>query len=140
MLLNLTRPEMSLVLRAPLARRAGGLGMSKPGAKAGDDEAKVVEVFADTADKDYAKLLAGTVKAKARLDAIKRFDMPGFRPNAHYIREMKRYGVLPAELGDADPIDVYATDQAYWRSLWYSPPAASRLEAPGINPRAAGSR
>jgi hypothetical protein len=41
--------------------------------------------------------------------------MPGFRPNVHYVREMKRYGVLPASLdARSDPIDVYATDRKYW--------------------------
>jgi len=42
------------------------------------------------------------------------------RPSPNYIREMKRYGVLPEdfELG-RDPIDVYALDEAYWRTFWY---------------------
>jgi hypothetical protein len=45
--------------------------------------------------------------------------MPGFVPNEHYVREMKRYGVLPASLDpNARPIDVYATDEAYWRLFW----------------------
>jgi cytochrome c553 len=40
-------------------------------------------------------------------------------PSPHYIREMKRYGILPASLDvKAHPIDVYATDEAYWRSFW----------------------
>ena len=38
------------------------------------------------------------------------------------VREMKRFGILPEDLGAEDPIDVYATDQAYWRSFWYHPP------------------
>jgi hypothetical protein len=44
------------------------------------------------------------------------------RPSPNYVREMKRYGILPAnfDLG-ADPIDAYATDQMYWRSFWYRP-------------------
>jgi len=51
----------------------------------------------------------------------KRFDMPGFRPNRHYIREMQRFGFLPQTLGADEPIDVYATDRAYWQSFWYNP-------------------
>jgi hypothetical protein len=48
--------------------------------------------------------------------------MPGFKPNEHYVREMKRYGVLPESFDLAnDPIDVYATDDAYWRSMWHRP-------------------
>ncbi len=50
--------------------------------------------------------------------------MPGFRPNEHYVREMKKYGVLPADLGPNAPIDPYATDRAYWRSLWHKPAGA----------------
>ena len=56
---------------------------------------------------------------KENLDRIKRFDMPGFRPRRGYVREMKRYGILPADTPLDAAIDVYATDQAYWRSLWY---------------------
>ena len=52
---------------------------------------------------------------------IKRFDMPGFHPNEHYVREMKRFGILPADHGPGSAIDVYATDQAFWRSTWYRP-------------------
>lgn len=42
------------------------------------------------------------------------------RPSSQYIREMKRYGILPNDLDPAaTPIDVYATDEAYFRSFWY---------------------
>lgn len=48
--------------------------------------------------------------------------MDGFRPNKHYVREMRRYGILPPPQDGADEtIDVYATDRAYWRSFWYVP-------------------
>jgi len=47
--------------------------------------------------------------------------MPDFRPNEHYIREMKRFGILPANHNPRTPIDPYATDQAYWQSLWPRP-------------------
>jgi hypothetical protein len=55
-------------------------------------------IFADPSDPDYQKILAHLQAAKAKLDEIKRFDMPGFRPNQHYIREMQRYGILPKNL------------------------------------------
>ena len=52
----------------------------------------------------------------------KRFDMPGFKPNPHYVREMKRYGIIAENVDpDKDPIDVYAADQAYWESFWWKP-------------------
>jgi hypothetical protein len=46
------------------------------------------------------------------------------RPSPLYIREMKRYGILPPtfDLG-RDAFDAYATDQAYWRSFWHRSPA-----------------
>jgi hypothetical protein len=113
-LFNLTRPEKSLMLLGPLAKAAGGYGSC-----AGEGKPPV---FADTTDSDYRKVLAAIERSAARLAEVKRFDMAGFRPNEHYVREMKRYGVLPASFDLAkDPIDVYAVDQAYWRSLWYVP-------------------
>jgi hypothetical protein len=124
LLFNLTRPEKSLVLLAPLAKEAGGLALCSPKtATSAPDAAEAGSpVFASTDDADYRKLLAGIEKAKRNLDTHKRFDMPDFRPNVHYIREMKRFGILPESLGPNDPVDPYATDQAYWRSFWYTPP------------------
>ena len=40
------------------------------------------------------------VACHTTLDADPRFDMPKFCPNPEYIREMKRYGILPK---DVDP-------------------------------------
>jgi len=106
---NLSRPEMSTLLRAPLARAAGGM------------EACGQVVFKDRNDPVYRRLLAAVEDAASRLREGKRFDMPGFRPNKHYIREMQRFGFLPADLGPDDPIDVYAVDRAYWDSFYYQP-------------------
>jgi hypothetical protein len=36
---------------------------------------------------------------------------------------MQRFGILPADLPAASPLDVYATDRRYWESLWYRPTA-----------------
>jgi cytochrome c553 len=104
---NLTRPEKSLILRAPLAKEAGGFGLCE-------------EVsFKDTADPLYKQILASIQNARDRLVQGKRFDMPGFRPNEHYIREMQRFGFLPKNLAPDAPIDIYATDRAYWDSFNY---------------------
>jgi len=104
-LCNLTRPEKSLLLRAPLASSAGGGGVcGQP-------------VFASTQDDDYRALLAAITAAKQKRDQWKRFDMPGFRPNVYYIQTMQRYGILPAQLRADEPIDSYATDRAYWASF-----------------------
>ena len=56
---------------------------------------------------------------KNHLERIKRFDMPGFTPIPQYVREMQRFGIIS---DNAAPIDVYRTDRAYWKSLWYRPP------------------
>ena len=102
---NITQPEKSVLLRAPLSQEAGGLGICTP------------NVFADTADADYQAILTAIRQAAAKHKEEKRFDMPGFRPNDYYIRNMQRYGILPEDLKPEDPIDVYATDRAYWKSF-----------------------
>ena len=66
-------------------------------------------------------MLAGIQHASQRLQEGKRFDMPGFRPNKFWIREMQRFGFLPAELAADQPIDYYAVDQEYWKSFWHRP-------------------
>jgi hypothetical protein len=128
---NLSRPNKSLILLAPLSAEAGGYGLCKKRGKNGH-LGDAVTVFADTNDRDYKKILAMCRDGKRRLDEIKRFDMPGFRPTPGYVREMKRYGILPNDLPENAPIDVYATDRAYWRSLWWQPTisAGTQLSMP----------
>ena len=47
------------------------------------------------------------VDLAARLDRIKRFDMPEFQPRDEYVREMKRFGILPVDsTGEATIDDV----------------------------------
>jgi len=104
---NLTRPEKSLILLAPLSKQAGGY------------EVCGEAVFSGTNETDYQTVLAAIRDAKEKLDQIKRFDMPGFRPRTEYVHEMKRYGILPTDSPDDAAIDVYATDRAYWRSHWH---------------------
>ena len=110
---NLTRPEKSLVLLAPLSKEAGGYGKCEKGGR---------DVFTDKSDGDYYRLLEIIKQSKRQLDTKKRFDMPGFAPNEHYVREMKKYRIIPSDLSDNTTIDVYATDHAYWKSFWYDPP------------------
>ena len=110
---NLTRPEKSMIVLAPLAESAGGLALCR------DADGEPARVFADTADADYRTLVAMVAAGKENLDRIKRFDMPGFRPRPEYVREMKRFGILPADLPADAAVDVYATDRRYWESLWY---------------------
>jgi hypothetical protein len=113
---NLSRPEKSLILLAPLAEGAGGFGLCRePAAR------QPAAVFASTADPDYGKLLVLCAAGQARLDDLKRFDMPGFKPPREWVREMKRYGLLPAADKAGQPINAYAIEQNYWRSLWPAP-------------------
>ncbi len=113
---NLSRPDKSLLLLAPLAKAAGGLELCRTA------DGKPAAPFRDPGDPDYQKLLAMAAAGKTNLDEIKRFDMPGFRPRPEYVREMVRYGVLPANASTGTVLDVYGTDQAYWRSLWHRAP------------------
>lgn len=104
---NLSRPPKSLLLLAPLAKSSGGL------------EACGQAVFASTGDADYQRVLAAIQAAQRKLEEIRRFDMPEFCPRPEYVREMQRFGILPADLPAGSPLDVYATDRRYWESLWY---------------------
>ena len=109
LLFNLSRPEKSLFVRAPLAKEAGGFGMGKDG-KA---------VFKSTDDPDYKLILAMIQDGHDVLEKVKRFDMKGFRPPKPYLREMKRYGVLPETFDvDRDPVDPYELDRRYWALDW----------------------
>ena len=117
---NLSEPANSLFLLAPLAKRAGGYHICRPvGTKLDKPHDPI---FKSANDADYKLLHAAIDDARNQLDKIKRFDMPGFRPNVHYIREMKKYGILPADFDPkTDPINPYRTDEKYWRSLQYRP-------------------
>ena len=60
---------------------------------------------------------------RGKLNEIKRFDMPGFRPRMEYLSEMKRYGLLPPAFDvEKDNVDPYEMDRRYWDSFIYRPP------------------
>jgi len=107
-LYNLSRPDKSLQLLAPLAKDAGGYGLCGP-------------VFETSDDADFQSLLTAVHDTKTYLEKIGRFNMPGFRPEPEYVREMQRFGILPMDFHLGDPIDVYETDQRYWQSMWHKP-------------------
>ena len=83
--------------------------------KVSGQEATLVRLWLDSgavANGTYAIMEGGTIE----------------RPSPFYIREMKRYGILPPGFDlSKDPIDVYATDEIYWQSFWYRPVVAQRL-------------
>ena len=109
------------MLLAPLAESAGGWGLCR------DPKTRErATVFADKADPGYQALLALCVAGKESLaKGTRRFDMAGFEPRSDWVREMKRYGILPAGLEPATPLDCYAVERQYWESLWYKPIASS---------------
>ena len=82
-------------------------------AKLSAHEQKMIRLWIDT-----SAVYAGTYAALGGMEGP--YHVPEFRPNEHYVREMKRYGILPADFDLAnDPINVYEVDQAYWRSFWH---------------------
>jgi hypothetical protein len=117
---NLSTPDKSLLLLAPLSPAAGGWGLCR------DNQGRPANVLATTADPDYKTLLAMVAAGKDKLDAMKRFDMPGFRPPPPYLREMKRYGILAEGHADSAKVDFYNLDQQYWESLQYRPSGERR--------------
>ncbi|NQT21391.1 MAG: PD40 domain-containing protein, partial [Planctomycetes bacterium] len=120
LLYNLTRPENSMVLLAPLAKSAGGYGLCKPQTET--ESADYPAGFAETTNPDYQAILAFLRSASQELTKVKRFDMQRFRPAPEYVRQMSTYGILSASFDlQKDPLDVYRLDQAYWRSLWHRP-------------------
>ena len=106
-LVDLTEPEKSLILMAPLAREAGGLGWCR--AQGGVSAA----VFADTTDPDYRRILS---RIRGGLNS---FEVPGFMPHPAYFREMMRYGILPPTFDPlTDPYDVYKLDRRYYEQQY----------------------
>ena len=89
---NLSRPEYSRILLAPLAKKSGGYGICE--AKSG----KPVLTSRDAPE--FQSLLRAIQRTKDQLDQIKRF------------------GMLRADHDDSDHVDYYELDQAYWKSHW----------------------
>ena len=116
---DLTKPEKSALLLAPLSQEAGGYGLCNfPSFTEGDS---LVPVIPDTNDETYKTILAGIERAKTKLDEIKRFDMPDFVPRPQYVREMKKYNILPRDTDPNQVFNTYQLEQDYWKSLWYKP-------------------
>jgi len=105
-LINMTRPQLSPLILAPLAREAGGWGCCP-------------DVFLTKDDPGYQQILEALRRGREYGNQRSRWGMPDFRPNRQYIRELKKYGVLPADFNpDSSPIDPFEIDQAYWRTYW----------------------
>jgi hypothetical protein len=108
-LLDLTNPEQSAFLRVPLAKAAGGL------------EHHGHAIFKDKNDPDYQFALACIQRGQKVFADRPGWGMQGWKPNKDYIREMKRFGILPRLFDSAkDDFDPFKVDQQYWQSLWPS--------------------
>ncbi len=112
---NLSQPERSLLLLAPLDQSGGGFGLCH------DTAGQPAGVFAATTDPDYQTLLQMAAAGRTELERIKRFDMPGFQPRPQYLRELRRYGILPPDQPADAAVDPYQLDRLYWESQWYQP-------------------
>ena len=121
-LYNLTHPEQSVQLLAPLAKSAGGYGacreVIRAKKKADTITVKVATVFESKDDPDYQALLAAIRDAKTLHDADPRWDTPGWKAPVEYIREMKRHGILPETFDrETDPLDPHEIDRRYWHAV-----------------------
>lgn len=96
---NLTAPLKSTLLTAPLSREAGGTGACRSA------------VYSGASDPLYQAVLGAITGASRRLADEKRFDMPGFVPNEHYLREVRKFAGAPTAGANLDP---YQLDRAYW--------------------------
>ena len=107
---NFTNPDKSVLLLAPLAVSAGGYGKCTSNG---------TSVFANTNNADYQTLLAAIEDCKTILNEKKRFDMTDFIPNRQWVREMKKYGLIPVDLNPyEDPVDPYEVEKEYYESMW----------------------
>ncbi len=109
---NMTRPEKSMVLLAPLAKSAGGLGLC---------EAEE-PVFESKEDPAYRLLLDFVHKVQKQYGPPRWFQ-DGFKPRDFYVREMKRFGALDEDFDPSeDKLDPYATDRRYFRNIYREGP------------------
>ncbi len=123
---DLSYPELSKAVRAPLSKEAGGTGVCEQ--KSG------MKVFENKDDPDYQTILAGIKRGRRYIieeDNRPEMMTPSVNngpdcPNRYvprwaYLREMIRYGLLPVDTDPNKSYDPYQLDEAYWRSLWYQP-------------------
>ena len=100
---NLTFPENSAVLCAPLDAKAGGRA-GKGGHPA---------IFKSRADPRYQTVLKAVQKAKNFVDSKNpRYDSPNYKPRGAYLRAMKRYGIIGGE--NSENFSAFECDKKYW--------------------------
>jgi hypothetical protein len=114
---NMTKPEKSGFLMIPLAGSAGGRATSTDPTKSSTGNHYIV--FEGKDDPDYRALVQDVKDYIASLEEQRWYGTPNWQPNRHYIREMKRYGVLPREFDPATrDVDAFELDRKYY-DLFY---------------------
>lgn len=134
-LVDLSQADQSLLIRAPLSRQAGGLGLCRnqparsSGAKTTAPSAESVsaEVFKDLNDPDLQVLLQGLKRLEDWHHRNPRFYEPKFVPAPAYVAMLKLYKVLPASWDPAQPLDPYQTDELYFQSVGLKPKVQPQL-------------
>ncbi len=113
---NLSRPEKSLALLAPLSKEAGGLGLCQ------QREAKQLErdktappevVFKSKDDPAYHAILKAVEDAADVATRVPAYYQEAYKAPRAYIDEMQRFGVLPENV-DPQSIDLFKTDEKYY--------------------------
>ena len=115
---NFTHPEKSRLLRAPLAKSEGGLGLC---VRKSDDGVST-PIFQNKEDADYQTILKAAQRGQDYLlHESQHFSLGVIRPNPAYTKAMIKYGILPKDFDLNQAYDVYATDRAYWKSFELQP-------------------
>jgi hypothetical protein len=129
---NVHDPDKALLVLAPLAKEAGGLGLCQtrpagramrkvPRARRDEvlENATPANVFTDKDDPEYKQLLAISHSISKQMLDRRLYPVPDWRPTYHYLREMKHYGALPADFDlENGQVDPFAVDEAYFQ-LFY---------------------
>jgi hypothetical protein len=114
---NMTKPERSRFLMKALAKSAGGQATQTDPEKSSKRDHYIV--FESKDDPEYQALVEDVRQYVESLREQRWYGTENWRPNEHYFREMKRYGVLPPDFDiqndEADPFEV---DRQYYE-LFY---------------------
>jgi cytochrome c553 len=147
---DLQNPENSIVLRAPLAKEAGGLELcrdvpekvikSRRSSDVHIDSHPRVAIFESKDDPAYRKLLAELAEAAKRRVVYEAapWVAEGFNPDGGYIKAMQRYGHLDSAWKRGDPIDVYQLDEKYFQSLYPQTHPAGAISPLELEPQPDG--
>ena len=115
---NFSIPEKSRMLRAPLPKEEGGLGLCVRK----NPDGSTVPIFRNKDDQDYQTILKAVQRGREYLlHESPHFSLRTIRPNPAYTKAMIKYGILPKDFDLNQAYDVYATDRAYWDSFEVKP-------------------